>query len=1163
MKKLIRHITLTSIAILLSIMVSGQTLQIDSVSACAGDTILVPVTTTGFIGISAISLAIDYDATVSTFDGITNVHSQLAGIMANAISSPKDEIRIGWFAFGPVGADIGTGKLFDLVLIYHGGTQTFSFDPVTELADNNYNPVPFTLINGYMQPGLSPQISVQPEPLYACSGTNAVFSLTASDYLSVQWEINTGTGWLPLTEGFPYQGVNTGTLTVSNVDGSMHQNQFRAHLVNLCHVWSDEVPLYVSTPVVDAGMDDTLCYGGSSTLFAAVTGGYAPFGYLWSNAANTAATSVSPTSTETYHVTVTDSLGCITTDQITVVVSNPVTDAGNNDTICLGSATTLQSVTTGGIAPYTYVWQHGGNQPSSTVSPGTGTLYTIQVTDIAGCTSSDQVFVEVSNPVADAGNNDSICIQASATLNATVTGGYAPYQYEWSNQVNSSQNIVSPTSNTVYTVTITDRFLCTSTNQVEVLVSNPVTHLGDDDTLCLGQQTAYTATTTGGFAPYSYHWSTHEVTQTIQMTPTTTTTYSVTVTDAIGCLSDQQVTVYVSDPVVDAGLNDTICLGANTVATATPSGGFAPYHYHWSNSGLTSDITVSPAATTQYSVTITDAAGCVATDHMEVAVSDPSVTVGPRDTICINTSHTLNAIATGGFGGYQYLWSDASTQSSITVTPLSDTWYGVTVTDAFLCEATAGETVIVSDPQADAGADQAVCEGEQVTFNGTATNGFAPYTYSWNGIPGQQYQTTATASGQMVLLVTDQFNCTATDTAQLTAWPNPVLDPLTDDTVCYNTTANLTASATGGTGAISYLWSTTETTATITPLITQNTQYWVQATDINNCQTSDSLWVLVSNPSVTLGSDDTLCLGQTLAVAGQVTGGFGPYSYNWSTGAVTPQINITGTTDTCITLEVLDLIGCAAIDTMCIVVNLLAVDAGADVTQCPGEALTLTAVTTGGFGAITYQWSTGATVANTVAYPTTDSTFVVTVHDAFGCQAHDSLSATMHPVPMPNLGPDITMCINHVVTLDPGTGFASYLWSTGDNTQTITLDGSQMSTGTHNYSVTVTNTEGCNNSDTITVEVDPCYGIDEAKGAERFVMAPNPATHFVNLVLPVEGEVLIVIYDAKGAVVDQHRKQSADANPITLNVGHLAPGLYHIAVRSREEVMHGRLVVRR
>jgi len=272
--------------------------------------------------------------------------------------------------------------------------------------------------------------------------------------------------------------------------------------------------------------------------------------------------------------------------------------------ICLGEQDTLTA--SGGI---TYSWSNSDTTASILVSPIVTTTYTVTVTDSNGCTATDEATVTVNDlPIADAGTDQTICEGDSVTL--TATGGIS---YEWSTGDSTAIITVTPDSTTIYVVTVTNANDCTATDEVTVTVNDlPIANAGNDQTICEGVSVNLTAT--GGI---SYEWSTGDSTAIITVTPDSTTIYIVTVTAENGCTATDDVTVTVNElPIADAGNDNAICLGDTIMLTAT--GGNT---YEWNSGSLDSTITVSPADTTTYSVTVTDVNGCTASDEVTITVN--------------------------------------------------------------------------------------------------------------------------------------------------------------------------------------------------------------------------------------------------------------------------------------------------------------------------------------------------------------------------------------------------------------------------------------------------------------------------------------------------------------------------------------------------------------
>ena len=498
-------------------------------------------------------------------------------------------------------------------------------------------------------------------------------------------------------------------------------------------------------PTVTATGTVSICIGASTTLTA--TGAST---YSWDNGAGTGSSvSVSPTSTTTYTVTGTDGNGCTNTDQVTVTVNAlPTVVATGTATICIGASTTL---TAAGAS--TYSWDNGGGTGSSvSVSPTATTTYTVTGTDGNGCTNTDQVTVTVNAlPTVTASGTATICSGASTTLSATGAS-----TYNWDNGGGAGSSVsVSPTATTTYTVTGTDGNGCTGTDNVTVTVNSATADAGTDVDICIGLSTTLSAS--GGM---SYSWtpttglSDPNIANPVA-SPTVTTSYIVTVTDANTCTDDDTVVVTVNPlPTADAGADVAICNGSSTTLSA--SGGVT---YSWSPATGLSDPNIagpvaSPTATTTYIVTV-DNGGCTDEDTVIVTVDPlPTVTATGTTAICDGESATLTVI-----GATTYSWDNgAGTGASVSVSPTATTTYTVTGTDGNSCTNTDAVVVTVNPnpttPAINPSGNTLAC-----SVNGSS------YQWYFNsdtivGATNQVY--VATQSGFYSVTVIDANGCSAT-----------------------------------------------------------------------------------------------------------------------------------------------------------------------------------------------------------------------------------------------------------------------------------------------------------------------------------------------------------------------------------------------------------------
>jgi uncharacterized repeat protein (TIGR01451 family) len=237
---------------------------------------------------------------------------------------------------------------------------------------------------------------------------------------------------------------------------------------------------------------------------------------------------------------------CRPFDLVIVTINPPIAANPIMDTeICLNDDTMLTASATGGNGNYAYNWSNGGTTATITVSPATTTTYTVTITDDSNnCEDMTSVTVTVNPlPTLTISNDTTICNGDSRTLVTSAADGTPGYVFSWDNGLaDGDMHTVSPMTTTTYNVTVTDTKMCTATDNSTVTVPTPFANAGEDVTICESDQTTLTAS--GGV---SYLWNTMETTASITVSPTTTTTYMVTVTNSIGCTEVDMVDVIIGD----------------------------------------------------------------------------------------------------------------------------------------------------------------------------------------------------------------------------------------------------------------------------------------------------------------------------------------------------------------------------------------------------------------------------------------------------------------------------------------------------------------------------------------------------------------------------------------------------------------------------------------
>jgi uncharacterized repeat protein (TIGR01451 family) len=742
----------------------------------------------------------------------------------------------------------------------------------------------------------------------------------------------------------------------------------------------EEIFVQINPPVVANSSNDTsLCLGYSTMISASATGGTGIYTFVWDNGLpNGQNLTVTPTTTTTYNVTITDTGGnCTATESVTVTIfPQPVVDAGIDQSACQGQSVTFTASASSGVPTYNFAWSNGANTAAQTFNATATSSYTVTVTDANSCTATDNLLLTVFD-ISMAQPNQTICLGGNTTLAVTINSGTAS-TYAWSNGATSPNITVSPATagSHDYTVTVTDVNGCTDVASVTVFVNAlPTADAGIDVEICLTFFTTLTAS--GGM---NYLWSDGMISASTSVIPTTTTSYTVTVTDGNGCTDTDEVVITVNPlPTVNTGLDQNICLNTNATITAIASGGTGTLVYAWDN-GLPSQTShiVSPTVTTVYHVTVTDDEGCIFTDNVEVSLLDPlSVSVNSQ-VVCLGNSAMITATVTNGDGNNSYVWDNGlPNQASHTLTNAAgNTVYNVTVTDGLGCTGVANGSITVNPlPAANTGLDQSICSGQSATL--TATGGGS---YLWSTLETSATITvTPTATANYTVTVTNGNGCTNTDEVVVTVNPLPTANTGIDQSICAGQSATLTA-----TGGGSYLWSTLETSATITVTPTATANYTVTVTNGNGCTNTDEVVVTVNPlPTANTGSDQSICAGQSATLT--ATGGG---SYLWSTLETSATITVTPTATANYTVTVTNGNGCTNTDEVVVTVNPLpTANTGSDQSICAGQSATLTAT-----GGSSYLWSTLETSATITVTPTATATYIVTVTDGNGCTSSDSVA---------------------------------------------------------------------------------------------------------------------------------------------------------------------------
>ncbi|NNC94369.1 MAG: hypothetical protein HKN92_02325, partial [Chitinophagales bacterium] len=841
--------------------------------------------------------------------------------------------------------------------------------------------------------------------------------------------------------------------------------------------------------VITVSVTDPSCAVGAcdGTVTLSVMGGLPPLTYTWNGPGLSNANlgnAGSNLCAGTYSIVISDANGC--SDSVTVTLINPppillilnstdVSCAGYSD----GSATVSAS---GGTGAYSYLWSNGATS-QSIVGLSAGT-YSVTVTDANGCSATTSALVEEPLPLtASASAMDAQCFATcDGSVTVTANGGNGGLTYIWNDANGQTTYTATGLCAGTYTVTVIDDHGCSTTASATIQEPTQITiSINTTNTSCSdsGATGSAIANASGGSPGYTWQWDSNAGNQTTKTaTGLSAGNYTVTVTDANGCIEIASAKILEDDPlVISISSTPNSCFGGSDgSASVSASNGQAPFSYLWSNSGISA--TISGLTAGSYAVTVTDDNGCTATTSVKVNEPDTLIALATCVPVsCYGANDgSASSIVTGGTPPYVLTWY--STIMHVDTIP-PDTFpmannlkpqmfFGFVVdangcTDTLECEITEPDSLTISITSTDVSC-YGSCDGS-ATAN--ISGGTHPYSYAWsNG--GNSQSISGLCSGVYSITVTDANGCTSTAIVNIQE-PSPIVLSANQTNVsCFgfcDGTASISAS--GGTFPYSYLWSNGSTTTSLNGLCAGS--YSVTVTDDNGCIAIETVTIIEPDQLQTITSQTNVsCNGSCDGSATINTfGGIPPYSYLWSIGATTSSI--TGLCQGVYSVTVTDGNGCTSSESIFITepdsINLAtsSIDASCN-DECDGVA---SVTTSGGTLPYSFAWSNGATTSSLTGL--CSGNYTVTVTDANQCLSTADVFIS-EPTAI-NLITSTTNagCVGNntgtaSVSASGGVSGYSYNWSNGGNTQTIT----GLAPGL--YTVTVTDANQCTAIDTAIVQ---------------------------------------------------------------------------------------------
>ncbi len=662
-------------------------------------------------------------------------------------------------------------------------------------------------------------------------------------------------------------GVGTFAITYTYTDG------------NFCSDSATNSVIVNSNPTAFAGNDTSVNYGTAASLHATTTSS-GSYTYAWfpsnmvTNSSSASTSTVSLTNSQQYNVLLTNSTTtCSDSDQVMVsVVGGPlsVVTSASNDTVCAGDSTHLLATATGGPGSYTYLWYSNPTGFTSTimdpwVSPSVQTDYIVTVTSGSGPSGSsytDTITIYVNAaPNVSLNSFASLCDNADTLLltgGSPMGGSYSGYGV--SSGIFDPQIAGVGTHNITYTFTNSNG--CTA-NAIQAITVNarPTVTLSSLPSVC--GSSALVTLTQG--SPYGGSYSGTGVTGASfdpQIAGVGTHSIIYTFTDGNSCTNSDTNTITVaSSPIANAGVDQLINTGGSATLVGSATGGSSSYTYLWSPAASLTGTTTATVTTTSltsstiFTLKVSDSqTSCSDSDQVVVNVKggplSAVINVG-KSPICYGDSSTLTALASGGTGNYNYLWSSSpagftSTLINPVVSPTITTVYLLQVIDGVDTANAISQFVVVDAlPIITLSDDTSLCQSSSITLD--AGGGYASYMWS----DGSLQQTTQAVGANLPIGITmyyvtvkNTLGCSAYDSIAVDVKTTPNVDLGPDTVVCKQGAMLLDA----GSGYSQYQWSTGASTQTITingSIGIGTYDYWVKVWNAPDCYSTDSVEVIV------------------------------------------------------------------------------------------------------------------------------------------------------------------------------------------------------------------------------------------------------------------------------------------------------------------------------
>lgn len=713
---------------------------------------------------------------------------------------------------------------------------------------------------------------------------------------------------------------------------------------------------------------------------------------------------------------------------------------------------------------------------------------------------------------------------------------------------NSATVSVSPTANTVYTVSGTNNVGCVTTSLMAVTVNTAVPTLSiatSPTVICQGKTVTFTAS-----GAYTYTWTgATAVTNGSPFIPPSTGDYTVNATNACGITTGTAGVLVNPLPNITASVNNpTVCNGSTIIL----NGGNSVGGYTW-NPSAQNNVAFAPPASANYTVTGIGANNCTNTAVVGVTVLvTPTITpVASPTAICLGGTSTLSAV---GATGYTWTPGPLPNTATVAVSPTIPTTYTLFRVNG-ACSSTSTVNLVVNAlPLVNATASPSqICIGSGVNLIVVG-----PITQTWS--PGGFTQANFTLypnfTNTYVVTGSNAF-CTASAVVVVSVAPTPTLSiQSSTTTLCQGNSASLTLVG-NGPGPLTNTWQPSgamnNVVETVTPPTT--TIVTVMATNSLGCSTSAQQLIVVNPlPNVQINSSlPFICSGNpaVLSMANPST----MVTYSWTTNQTGPSITVNPTLTTNYGVVATNTqTGCQNTNTLTLPVYLTTFSVSSPTAICKGETATLTAVGQ----ATNYSWTNAPnspTAPSITVSPVVNTTYSV-VGTNGNCQNTVAVPLVVNPLPNVTASVAKSQICRFEISTITGNGANTYSWNTGATVPVLSFTLSITTT----YTLTGTDNNGCSKTTTVTQFVATCIGLeDQEANTIGLDIYPNPNNGNFNVRSDVD--ITLNIINNLGQLVDTLYLSENNKKEITVN--NLPNGIYFITGQNNGVKVNKKIIIQK